>query len=512
MALFVAPFAIVLAYSLLTRGGPYGGLATPWTLENYQRLVDPLYAVILLRSFVMAAVATAICLLLAFPAGAFHLARGPAQEPISAAGDSALLDQLSGAHLRLAVPAARYRTDQYRAAADRASFTARCRCFITMARCCWAWCTDFCRSWCCPSTPRWSGWTRRCWKPRRILGAKPWTALLRVIVPLSQPGIRAGAILVFIPCLGAYLTPDLLGGGRTVMIGNLVQNQFTTARDWPFGSAVSAGADGAWWPCWWWCFCARDQESWHEAHGWRLRGGHLRVSPRAAADAGRIQLQLLALHRVGGIFSALVPGHVPRSAACRRRVEQRHHRGRRHADFDRRRHALRLRAVEAAARACISGALYLSLVTPEIVTGVSLLALFQWTFRWLHWRLGLYTVILAHVAFSIAYVVIVVSARLRTYNRPWKRRPWTWAPPNGGAFWYVTLPALLPGHRGRGAAGATVSFDDYVITSMVAGVDSETLPMVIYAMARRGASPVINAISALVTVFFGSAGADARSG
>jgi spermidine/putrescine transport system permease protein len=71
------------------------------------------------------------------------------------------------------------------------------------------------------------------------LGAKPWTALWRVVIPLSKPGIRAGSILVFIPCLGAYLTPDLLGGGRTVMIGNLVQNQFTTARDWPFGSAVS---------------------------------------------------------------------------------------------------------------------------------------------------------------------------------------------------------------------------------------------------------------------------------
>ena len=49
----------------------------------------------------------------------------------------------------------------------------------------------------------------------------------------------AGQILVFIPCLGAYLTPDLLGGGKTVMVGNLIQNQFTTARDWPFGSAVS---------------------------------------------------------------------------------------------------------------------------------------------------------------------------------------------------------------------------------------------------------------------------------
>ncbi|MGD1074021.1 MAG: ABC transporter permease, partial [Bryobacteraceae bacterium] len=59
------------------------------------------------------------------------------------------------------------------------------------------------------------------------------------IIPLSTPGIVAGAILVFIPCLGAYLTPDLLGGGKSVMLGNLVQNQFTTARDWPFGSAAS---------------------------------------------------------------------------------------------------------------------------------------------------------------------------------------------------------------------------------------------------------------------------------
>jgi spermidine/putrescine transport system permease protein len=71
------------------------------------------------------------------------------------------------------------------------------------------------------------------------LGARPLTTVFRVIVPLAKPGIVAGSLLVFIPGLGAYLTPDLLGGGRTVMVGNLVQNQFTTARDWPFGSAIS---------------------------------------------------------------------------------------------------------------------------------------------------------------------------------------------------------------------------------------------------------------------------------
>ena len=160
----------------------------------------------------------------------------------------------------------------------------------------------------------------------------------------------------------------------------------------------------------------------------------------------------------------------------------------------------------------LTGALYLSLVTPEIVTGISLLALFQWAFRWLHWQLGLYTVVLAHVAFSIAYVVIVVSARLRTVSPALEEAAMDLGANPWQAFWHVTLPALAPGIVAAALLALTVSFDDYVITSMVAGVDSETLPMVIYAMARRGASPVINAISALITLVFGVADPDFRKG
>ena len=151
----------------------------------------------------------------------------------------------------------------------------------------------------------------------------------------------------------------------------------------------------------------------------------------------------------------------------------------------------------------LSGALYLSLVTPEIVMGISLLALFQWAFRWLHWQLGLYTVILAHVAFSLAFVVIVVAARLRGFNPALEEAAMDLGATEWQAFRYVTLPVLAPGIVAAALLALTVSFDDYVITSMVAGVDSETLPMVIYAMARRGASPVINAISALISVVFG---------
>ncbi|MEW6716893.1 MAG: ABC transporter permease [Chloroflexota bacterium] len=64
-------------------------------------------------------------------------------------------------------------------------------------------------------------------------------AFLRVILPLTLPGIVAGSILVFIPSLGAYITPDLLGGAKSVMIGNVIYSQFMSARDYPFGSAVS---------------------------------------------------------------------------------------------------------------------------------------------------------------------------------------------------------------------------------------------------------------------------------
>jgi spermidine/putrescine transport system permease protein len=66
-----------------------------------------------------------------------------------------------------------------------------------------------------------------------------WVSLRRVILPLSRPGLVAGAILVFVPCLGAVLEPILLGGGKSMMMGNLIQDQFGGARNWPFGAAVA---------------------------------------------------------------------------------------------------------------------------------------------------------------------------------------------------------------------------------------------------------------------------------
>ena len=71
------------------------------------------------------------------------------------------------------------------------------------------------------------------------LGAPPAAGFRRVTLPLSLPGVVAGCFLVFIPAMGSFLTSDLLGGAKQLMIGNLIQNQFAAARNWPFGSAAS---------------------------------------------------------------------------------------------------------------------------------------------------------------------------------------------------------------------------------------------------------------------------------
>jgi len=71
------------------------------------------------------------------------------------------------------------------------------------------------------------------------LGAGQWRTLSSVVVPLAMPGIVSGVILVFIPCLGSFLIPDLLGGTNAQMIGNVIERQFKSANDWPFGAALS---------------------------------------------------------------------------------------------------------------------------------------------------------------------------------------------------------------------------------------------------------------------------------
>jgi spermidine/putrescine transport system permease protein len=153
--------------------------------------------------------------------------------------------------------------------------------------------------------------------------------------------------------------------------------------------------------------------------------------------------------------------------------------------------------------AWLTNSFYLSLLAPEIVTGVSLLAFFEWAFHILKVQLGMHTVILAHISFSLAYVVIVILARLRTFDRALEEAALDLGANDWQVFRYVTAPMLLPGIVAAALLCFTVSFDDFVITSLVAGVNSETLPMIIYAMARKGVSPEVNALSVMITLGLG---------
>ena len=144
----------------------------------------------------------------------------------------------------------------------------------------------------------------------------------------------------------------------------------------------------------------------------------------------------------------------------------------------------------------LEGLLYLPIVTPEIVAGISLLVLFVA----LGIPLGLGTITIAHVAFNIAFVAVVVRARLAGLDGSLEEAAMTLGADELTAFRTVTVPLLWPGILAGALLAFTMSFDDYVITSLVAGTGSSTLPIVVYSMVRRNVEPSVNAISTLILI------------
>lgn len=148
------------------------------------------------------------------------------------------------------------------------------------------------------------------------------------------------------------------------------------------------------------------------------------------------------------------------------------------------------------ARRNIEAALYFPVVTPEIVAGISLLALFAF----LGVPLGLTTVILAHVTFCLPFVTIVVLARAAGMDRSLEEAAMTLGASPATTFWRVTVPQLLPGIVAGALLAFTLSFDDFLITFFTAGPGSTTLPLVVYGMVRKAVEPTINAVSTIVLV------------
>jgi spermidine/putrescine transport system permease protein len=145
-------------------------------------------------------------------------------------------------------------------------------------------------------------------------------------------------------------------------------------------------------------------------------------------------------------------------------------------------------------RTAFEGFLYVPIVTPEIVVGISLLILFALV----KVPLGLTTITIAHVAFSLSFVVIVVLARLEGMDGTLEEAALILGADEVTTFWKVTVPQLWPGILSGALLAFTMSFDDFVITSFVSGSGSSTLPIVVYGMVRRNVEPSINAISTII--------------
>lgn len=147
-------------------------------------------------------------------------------------------------------------------------------------------------------------------------------------------------------------------------------------------------------------------------------------------------------------------------------------------------------------RTMLESLLYVPVVTPEIVVGISLLILFVF----LKVSLGLGTIIIAHVAFNISFVTIVVRARLEGMDQNLEEAAMILGADEITTFWRVTVPQLWPGILSGALLAFTISFDDFVITSLVSGPGSSTLPIVVYGMVRKNIEPSVNAISTVILV------------
>jgi spermidine/putrescine transport system permease protein len=234
----VLPLILVTILSFLSRG-TYGEVVFQFNITNYARLFDPLYVKIFIYSLEVGVATTIISILIGYPL-AYYIARAPA-------GQRSLLLFL------ILVP-------------FWTNFIIRIYAWIMILRAGglldafleWAHITQKSLSLLYTPTAVLIGMVYE-FLPFMVLplytslekiensileaasdlGAPPWRVFLRVTLPLSVPGMIAGTILVFIPAMGMFVIPDLMGGAKTILIGNVIRNQFLTARDWPFGAASS---------------------------------------------------------------------------------------------------------------------------------------------------------------------------------------------------------------------------------------------------------------------------------
>ncbi|NCW08834.1 MAG: ABC transporter permease subunit [Gammaproteobacteria bacterium] len=159
-------------------------------------------------------------------------------------------------------------------------------------------------------------------------------------------------------------------------------------------------------------------------------------------------------------------------------------------------------------RTWLAGMVAAPLVMPEVITGLSLLLLFVALDNWIGWPSGrgVTTIVLAHATFGMAFVAVIVQARLRDMDRTLEEAAMDLGARPTTVFLTVTLPTIAPALVASWLLAFTLSLDDLVIASFVSGPGSSTLPMVVFSKVRLGISPDINALATLMILIVGLGG------
>jgi len=233
----VVPSAVLLVYSFCERD-ELGRVVFSFTLENYARVADPLYLRIFARSAGYAALTTALCVLAGYPV-AYVIARArPAWRHrllllilvpfwtsflIRTYAWITILKQegLLNASVQALFPGLPPFELLYTPTAVLLGLVHAYLPFVIL-----------------PVYTSMEKLDPAVIEAAHDLGAGPWRVFSAVIVPLTLPGLAAGVMLVFVPAIAMFAVTDLLGGARVPLIGNVIQNQFMQARDWPFGAAL----------------------------------------------------------------------------------------------------------------------------------------------------------------------------------------------------------------------------------------------------------------------------------
>ncbi len=235
---FVIPMLIVVAVSFASRT-TYGQVVFNWTLDNYIRFVEPLYISIFIQTLVVALITTVITILMGYPL-AYMIAQLPKkwQQPglilcmipfwinfLIRSYAWVIILRTQGVLNTLLLKAGIIDMPiqmLYNEGAVMLGMVYALLPFMIL-----------------PIYVSIEQLDRRLLEAASDLGAGPFTAFRKITLPLTMPGVAAGTILVFISSLGMFVVPDVMGGAKSALVGNLIQNQFLSARDWPFGASLS---------------------------------------------------------------------------------------------------------------------------------------------------------------------------------------------------------------------------------------------------------------------------------